>query len=103
LRNRPEYSLQKGHGAIIMHDILPDVIELVRSGGHSITEPDSYAAVLGPALQALEGDNGRGETVKGADFWRASADGAAGSFSSSIGRRVLAAKLRGLLPNVDVE
>ena len=42
-------------------------------------------------------------TVKGSDFWRASIDGAAGSFSRSVGRRVLAAKLRQLLPGLDVE
>ena len=98
-----EYSLQKGHGAIILHEILPDVLELVRSKGGSVTEPDSYTEVLAPALHALEGDNGRGETVKGADFWRASIEGAAGSFSSSVGRRVLSAKLRHLLPRLDVE
>jgi len=79
------------------------VLELVRSKGMSVTEPESYATILGPALQALEGDNGRGETVKGADFWRASIDGAAGSFSISVGRRILAAKLRQLLPGLEVE
>lgn len=98
-----EYSLQKGHGAIILHEVLPDVLEIVRSRGGSVVEPESYHDVLGPALQALEGDNGRGEMVKGADFWRASIDGAAGSFSSSVGRRVLSAKLRHLLPGLDVE
>lgn len=98
-----EFSLQKGHGAMILHEILPDVLELVRSKGGSVTEPDAYTDVLGPALQALEGDNGRGETVKGADFWRATIEGAAGSFSSSVGRRVLSAKLRHLLPSLDVE
>ncbi len=98
-----KYSVQKGHGAIILHEVLPDVLELVRSKGLSVTEPDSYVTIMGPALQSLEGDNGRGETVKGADFWRATIDGAAGSFSSSVGRRVLAAKLRQLLPSLDVE
>jgi hypothetical protein len=68
-----------------------------------VTEADSYHAIIGPALESLEGDNGKGETVKGADFWKASAEGAAGSFSSSVGRRVLAAKLRQLLPGLDVE
>ena len=98
-----DYSLQKGHGAIILHEVLPDVLELVRSKGLSVTEPESFEEVIGPALQSLEGDNGRGETVKGVDFWKASIDGAAGSFSSSVGRRVLAAKLRQLLPGLDVE
>jgi hypothetical protein len=69
----------------------------------SVTEPEPFETIIGPALQSLEGDNGRGETVKGADFWKASIDGTAGSFSSSVGRRVLAAKLRQLLPGLDVE
>jgi hypothetical protein len=98
-----KYSLLKGHGAIILHEILPDVLELARAKGFSVTEPESFANVLGPALQNLEGDNGRGEAVKGADFWRASIEGAAGSFSSSVGRRVLAAKLRQMLPRLEVE
>ncbi len=97
------FSIQKGNGVMILHEILPDVIELVRSRGYSVTEADAYAEVLGPALENLEGDNGRGEPVKGSEFWRASIDGAAGSYSSSAGRRVLAAKLRQLLPDLQVE
>lgn len=98
-----KYSIQKGLGVIIMHEVMPDVIEIVRSRGGSVTEEDDYAAVLRGALDKLEGDNGRGDLVKGADFWHASSEGAAGSFSSGAGRRVLAAKVRQLLPDIDIE
>jgi len=37
------------------------------------------------------------------DFWLSGSEGAAGSYSSSAGRRVLTAKIRGLLPEIEVE
>ncbi len=98
-----DYSLQKGLGVAIMHEVLPDVIEIVRTSGGSVTDANDFASVLGPALERLEGDNGQGEAVKGADFWRASSEGAAGSFSSGAGKRVLAAKVRQLLPDIEIE
>lgn len=97
------YSIQKGLGVMVMHDILPDVIELVRSKGGSVLEKETYQAVVQPALEKLEGDNAGGDVVKGADFWKAAPEGAAGSFSSSAGRRVLTAKIRGLLPTLEAE
>jgi hypothetical protein len=101
--NPTNFSIQKGVGVIVMHEILPDVIELVRAQGWSLVDPDSYHLILEPMLESLEDDNSRGEPVKGADFWRASVSGAAGSFSGSAGRRVLIAKARQLLPDVSVE
>lgn len=97
------YSIQKGLGVMVMHDILPDVIELVRSNGGSVLEKETYQTVIQPALEKLEGDNASGDLVKGADFWKAAPEGAAGSFSSSAGRRVLTAKIRGLLPTLQAE
>lgn len=99
----PKYSIQKGVGVIAMHELLPDLIELIRGKGDSIVEPSSYSNILTPALEKLEGDNVSGDIVKGSDFWRAAPDGAAGSYSSSAGRRVLLAKLRQLLPEIKVE
>lgn len=97
------YSIQKGIGAGIMHEILPDVLELVRSNGSSVLEPESYREVLEPAMEKLEGDTAEGDVVKGNDFWRSGAEGASGSFSSAAGQRVLSMKLRQLLPNIEVE
>jgi DGQHR domain-containing protein len=97
------YSIQKGLGVMVLHEIMPDVIELVRSKGGSVLEKEAYQAILEPTLEKLEGDNANGDVVIGADFWRAAPDGAAGSFSSSAGRRVLTAKIRQLLPTLDAE
>ena len=86
-----------------MHALLMSVLEHVRSTGDSVLEPASYRKALRRTLLALEGDNSEGELVKGTDFWRAGPSGAAGSFSSNAGRRVLIAKLKSSLPEVEVE
>ncbi|HEX8625822.1 MAG TPA: DGQHR domain-containing protein [Allosphingosinicella sp.] len=102
---RPDdYALQKGIGVTAMHEILPTVIEIIRSEGGSVLEPDAYRDIMGPVLESLSGDNTSGENVSGAEFWlTAPKGGAAGSFSSSAGKRVLFAKLRALLPELAVE
>lgn len=102
--DQPEdYSLQKGIGVHVMHQTLINVLEILREKGASVIDPESYAAVLTTPLADLEGDNASGEVVDGADFWRVAPHGAAGSFSSSAGRRVLIARLRNLLEPVSVE
>jgi hypothetical protein len=40
--------------------LAPDVLEIVRSKGLSVTEPNASSS---PPRQGLEGDNGKGETV----------------------------------------
>ena len=101
--NPTNYSLQKGVGVMVVHEILPDVIELVRAGGKSVAEPTACEEVLRPVLDGLEGDNASGDPVKGIDFWRAAPDGAADSYIGRAGRRVLTVKLRQPLPNIQVE
>jgi DGQHR domain-containing protein len=98
-----DFTLQKSTGVMAMHALLVDVVEYLRSKGKSLTEATVFAEPLQSALQELEGDTSLGELAKGADFWRAGSQGAAGSFSSNAGRRVLLAKLRALLPEVEVE
>lgn len=98
-----EYALQKGVGVIVMHGLLPYIIEIVRTQGGSVTEAEAFARVLKQPLLELEGEDGSGTPVAGAQFWAASPHGAAGSYSSSAGRRVLGAKVRVLLPGVVVE
>ena len=98
------YALQKGIGVTAMHEILPSVIEIVRSKGDSVFDVSVYRDVLEPVLHELSGDNIEGENVSGANFWlTAPRGGAAGSYSSSAGKRVLFAKLRALLPEIEVE
>lgn len=98
-----EYAIQKSVGVQIMHGLLISVIEYIRSTGNSVIESDAYAAALEVCLTEIEGDTSNGDVVRGADFWLAGRDGAAGSYSSNAGRRVLTAKLRSLLPAIEVE
>ncbi len=97
-----EFTLQKMTGTVIMHNLLPNVLEIVRSHGASMKEPASYEEVLREPLEKLEGEARNGEVVRGVDFWRSGADGAAGGFSSNAGRRVIRARLLNLLPNVQI-
>ena len=83
--------------------MLVTVLEYVRSVGDSVIELSSYKKALKTTLLELEGDTSRGEVVRGGNFWLAGPRGAAGSFSSNAGRRVLIAKLMALLPQIEVE
>lgn len=85
-----------------MHSVLPHILELVKSQGLSVTDPQSYARILREPLEKLEGDDGSGNPVSGATFWAAAPVGAAGTYSGSAGRRVLAAKVKQSLPDVDI-
>jgi DGQHR domain-containing protein len=98
-----DFAIQKSVGVQIMHGLLVSVLEYVRSTGRSVIEPQPYAAALEGALPMLEGDTSDGDVVRGADFWLTGREGAAGSYSGNAGRRVLTAKLRALLPAIEVE
>jgi hypothetical protein len=97
------YAIQKGVGVIVMHLVLPNVLECVRGAGAMPTDASAYAKILEEPLSRLQGENGNGEPVNGMEFWASAPSGAAGSYSSSAGRRVLAAKIRQLLPPVNLE
>jgi DGQHR domain-containing protein len=97
------YTIQKGIGVIVMHSIFPHVLECVRNRGMQTIEPEAYKAVLDEALNQLQGENNSGEAVTGVDFWASAPRGAAGSYSSSAGRRVLVAKIQLLLPQIEAE
>jgi len=102
-REPADYTIQKTTGVMIMHSLLIPVIELLRSQGVSLVEPDSYEEILRNPLENLEGDTADGEVARGADFWLSGAHGAAGSFTSNAGQRVLTARLRNGLPEVEIE
>jgi DGQHR domain-containing protein len=95
-----EYVLQKGVGVIALHAVLVQVVEIVRARGESVTDSDSYARVLQDPLEKLQGEDRNAKPVSGLDFWRAGPNGAAGSYSSSAGRRVLLSKIQALLPRI---
>ena len=98
-----DYVLQKSTGVQAMHGLLEVVVEIIKASGDSVIEADSHSKVLADTLGALQGDTVEGAVVSGADFWRSGPEGAAGSFSSNAGRRVLLTKLRGTLPDLEVE
>jgi DGQHR domain-containing protein len=98
-----EYAIQKTTGVMVVHGLLVSVLEYVRSTGRSVIEPEPYADALRDAFEDLEGDTSTGDVARGADFWLAGSEGAAGSYSSNAGRRVLTAKLRASLPPIEVE
>ncbi len=97
------YAIQKSVGVMVLHGLLVSVLEYIRSTGESVLEPESYSKALDNALTKIEGDSPNGDVVRGAEFWLAGRDGAAGMYSSNAGRRVLTAKLRALLPDIEVE
>ncbi len=99
-----EFVIQKGVGVMVMHSILVDVMEIVRSTGRSVIEPGTYRDIMQEPIEKLQGEaqDGVGTPVGGLDFWRGAPAGAAGSFSSSAGRRVLISKIRQILPHVEV-
>ena len=98
-----DYAIQKSTGVQILHTLLISVLEYVRSTGRSVIEPEPYADALEDVLMDLEGDTRTGNIARGPDFWLAGGEGAAGSYSSNAGRRVLTAKLKGALPQIEVE
>lgn len=99
-----KFVVQKGIGVIVLHAILVEAIEIARSKGKSVIDAATYREIMQSALQELQGEaqDGVGSPVRGVDFWRTAPDGAAGSYSSSAGRRVLITKIRQLLPKVEV-
>lgn len=93
-----DYTLQKVTGVQVMHLVLISSIEYMRSAGHSLEDPLAFAEVLREPLENLQETTAEGQVVSGAEFWRAGPEGAAGSFSSNAGRRVLSARIRSALP-----
>jgi DGQHR domain-containing protein len=102
--NPLEFGIQKQTGAVVLNQVLITVVELVRSQGRSVLDPESYSNILAEPLgEELQGDSGEGDVVRGIDFWRTGSEGAAGSFSSGAGQRVLAAKIKALLPRPEID
>ena len=100
--NPAAYSIQKGVGVTVLHRIFPIVLDLARSGGDSIFEPASYEPIMDRPLKNLQGLNGEGITIQGAEFWRTGRAGAVGSFSSLAGYQRLAGYLQAALPELDL-
>ncbi len=98
-----KFVVQKGVGVAVLHALLVQIVEIARSKGLSTLDPETYSKLLKKPLTLLQGENQHGDTVSGIDFWRIAPEGAAGSYSSSAGKRVFTAKLRQLLPPIEAE
>lgn len=53
------YAIQKGVGVIVMHLVLPNVLECVRSRGVIPTDVSAYARILEEPLNRLQGENSK--------------------------------------------
>jgi len=95
-----DYVVQKGNGAVALNRVLPQVIEVVRSKGGRLGQPDAYADVM-QELPTLEGEsvdnNGQRVTSSGADFWLVGS--VASGFSGDAGRRRLSLLIQSRLPS----
>ncbi|MFC9880832.1 hypothetical protein ACFVJW_14720 [Streptomyces libani] len=94
------YVIQKGNGAVALHRVLPQVIEVVRSRGERLGQPDGYAEVMGD-LPTLEGEvvdnDGLLSNRTGADYWAVGS--VASAFSGDAGRRRLSLLIQSRLPS----
>ena len=89
-----DYVLQAADGARLMHELLVQVVEHVRSLDRSLLEAASYADVLADLFQRC------GLAERGPELWRRS-PGPRGS-TIDIGGRALLDALSGALPPVEV-
>lgn len=98
--NPQDYVIQKDQGALVLHSVLPYVIEVIPSLGKSLTDPIAYADVMHD-LPTLSGeivtDNGM-EVVSDARFWLSGPAGGVSQFRGDAGRKSLSADLRALIP-----
>jgi DGQHR domain-containing protein len=96
-----KWVIQKGPGAIAMHRVLPQIIEVLRAKGERLADPNAYADVL-KELPTLSGEivyeDGTSADVSGADFWRAGPEGVASQWTGDAGRKRLAVRVQALLP-----
>ncbi|MGH4025794.1 MAG: hypothetical protein ACRDRV_14555 [Pseudonocardiaceae bacterium] len=100
VNNPGNYVIQKSQGAAILHDVLPQVIEVVPAQGKSLADRMAYAEVMHD-LPTLSGEimteHGT-EPVSGAKFWLSGPAGVASQFSGEAGRRHLSTQVQALIP-----
>lgn len=95
-----DFVLQKGNGAVALHRVLPQVVEVVRSSGGRLGQPEGYAEVMAelPTLEGESVDNDGQRMIRsGADFWRVGS--VASGFSGDAGRRRLSLLIQSRLPS----
>lgn len=94
-----DYVLQKGQGAVALHRVLPQVVEVIRAKGGRLGDPAAYSEVM-KDLPTLSGEfvqsDGSVVTRSGEDFWKVGS--VASGFSGDAGRRRLGLLIQTLLP-----
>ena len=92
------FVIQKGPGAIALHRVLPQVVEVLRSQGKKLGDPGPYAEVMAslPDLSGTTVIDGHQVTIDGTEFWRVGS--VATGFSGDAGRRRLALLIQSLIP-----
>ncbi len=96
------FNLQRTLGTTALHGALVNVLAVLVSRGQSVLDPANHAEIMHVPLTELGETNGDGTWVDGADFWRRGSDGASGLFNGRPGSRVLQAKIKEHLPNLEV-
>lgn len=100
--NAEDYTIMKGVGVRVLHNLMPDVIEIIRDAGKSTADPNNHEEVLAKPLLDVSGYDSEGDEVTGDQFWLSGAKGGAGSFSSESGINRLTASLQKILPNLEI-
>lgn len=98
--NPQNYTIQKYHGAVVLHSVLPQVIQIIPAWGRSLADPIAYADVMHD-LPTLTGETTTDRCValvSDASFWLSGPAGAAAQFAGATGRRKLSANIRALIP-----
>lgn len=98
--NPRDYVIQQSQGAVVLHSVLPQVVEVIPAKGRLLEDSMAYADVMHD-LPTLSGevmtDHGA-EPVSGAQFWLSGPAGAAAQYSGSAGRRRLSTHVQALIP-----
>ena len=92
--NPTDYNIQKTVGVYVLHYLLPTILEYAGRFRSPVYASDTYFQLFSQTLWDLSGDNQIDGEASGADFWKVGAEGAAGTYSSGAGQRVLREKIR---------
>ena len=89
-----DFGILKGVGVVVLHAVLPIIIEVVRIKNLSPFKIDSYTSLIRDVFDRLEGENNMSETVAGSDFWKISSKGGViGNYSSQSGMKNLISRM----------
>lgn len=96
------YTIQQEQGAMVLHSVLPRLIEVLPSCGKRLDDSSAYAELLHdmPTLRDEISADQSPVVVSGAAFWRSGPDGGAWQFRGDVERAQLCARLRAFISTV---